>query len=874
MDTLEHRKPDQLAPGLSEGGLFSEGPEASVGDYIRIFSRRRWAILAIWVAVMSVAFIYNFVATPYFMSRATIIIRVGMQTNVMKAKEISFPNAYAMYGEFNTKTSIITTQPILSEAAKKLMEKGYYRPPNFDQLSEEEKQAEYRRIGSALLSSVSSKVIEKTNLVYIFGTDTNPKRAAAIANSVAEAMVDYNVLEQEILALNSLKFLDQQLEEARQRVSENERRLFEYKQKNQIFESELDKTQVAQQRGDLAVEIRNLDTQIKMINAQIDALRSLLARKDSSKYTPPMIYNQPVVQTAPTKTSGGNAFETQNSGGDPVLMNLRQQLVAAEINYAMLTTKYKDEHPLVLEAKNQIEALQKTFEEEMRKNITSLELENSIQMAKYAKLTGDLESLNQKAMDITSKDAELVVLDREASSSRELFNSLLGAVKEANIQANGSFKDAIYVHEYARPAGAPFKPNRTFNIIIAAFLGLFFGLAWAVLAETLDRSLRTPEDVEFHARLPILSLLPHLAENYTKEAFPMVIVDQPRSLYSEGILHLRANLRMLLSTYGIKTLILTSCSPKEGKSIVSANLAASLAQEGIRTLLIDADLRRPVQHKFFGLQREKGLTRALIDLFQNPDWKSQLPEYTFGDLNLLLTLQKRNGLVALHFNSDYPLRFLYQSGQIVAGNLREWRTAGKANLEDITPEEIRLEFSEASGHHFILPALKKEEVEGFLSEFPTLAQPIYFSHKLLDEYTYPAPVEGLRVMPSGPIPSNPGEILGSQHFREIINMLRPHFDLILFDSAPCWPLSDVSMLSQVAEAIVFLVRANRISRDILTRNVQMLKMLNFKIAGAVFNDFDIKKEKYYYGGYYHYHYYYYYYYYYSHGYGSEEKEEG
>jgi len=128
-------------------------------------------------------------------------------------------------------------------------------------------------------------------------------------------------------------------------------------------------------------------------------------------------------------------------------------------------------------------------------------------------------------------------------------------------------------------------------------------------------------------------------------------------------------------------------------------------------------------------------------------------------------------------------------------------------------------------------------------------------------------------MPSGPIPSNPGEILGSAHFREIVKMLQPKFDLIMYDAAPCWPLSDVSMLSQVAEGIVFLVRANRISRDILLRNLQMLRMLNFRIMGAVFNDFDIKREKYYYGSYYHYHYYYYYYYYYSYGYGAEDQEK-
>lgn len=304
--------------------------------------------------------------------------------------------------------------------------------------------------------------------------------------------------------------------------------------------------------------------------------------------------------------------------------------------------------------------------------------------------------------------------------------------------------------------------------------------------------------------------------------------------------------------------------------MVSANLALSMAQEGIRTLLIDADLRRPVQHKFFGVNREMGVTRAIIDLFQNPEWKNNMSQYTFGDLHVLLKLQKLSGLVTLNLNSGHPLKLLYQNGQIIAGNLKEWKITEKSRLEDISPEEIKIDFAESSGQQHILPALNPDDTGDFFKEFPSLVNPTYFSSSLLEKYTYPSPADGLRVMPSGPIPSNPGEILGSAHFRELINMLRPKFDLIIFDAAPCWPLSDVSMLSPVAEGIVFLIRANRVSRDILTRNLQMLRMLNFKMMGAVFNDFDIKKEKYYYGSYYHYHYYYYYYYYYSYGYGTEE----
>jgi polysaccharide biosynthesis transport protein len=872
MANLDHKRTDALGEHMArpEADLFRERDEINISDYLRIFSRRRWSILAIWLSVVAIAFIYNFVATKLYASRAAIIIRVGTGPTVFRTKETYFPNNMLLRTEFETKVKMINSRPVLAKAGEKLVGAGYFRPENFEKLSEEEKQKLYKAVGSGLGGRVSTLSVENTNLVYITATDTEPKRAAAIANAVAEAMVNYNAMEQEMWALNSLKFLNQQMEEAGDRLNQAESKLSEYKQKNKIFETTLDKNALTAQRATLIGALTQIDSEAKMYDARIQAFHTLLARKDYGKYASPTFQDPGAQSTFNSMGQTGldsNRFVT-GVGQDPVLLELSSKLVTAEIDYNLLTQKYKEEHPQVVEAKNKIDVLRSKFEEQLNRKIVSLELERGVLMAKREQVAHDLDAMSTQASDITSKDAEYTVLEREANSAKDLFTSLLGAVKEASIQANGQYKDLIYIHEYAVPVNNPIRPNRMLNLLIAALMGMILGLGWAVVVEMMDRSIRTPEDVEFHAHIPILSLLPHLEQEMSKEH--AVVTERPRSLYSEGILHLRANLRLTLSHYNIKSFIITSCSPKEGKSMVAANLALSMAQEGIRTLLIDADLRRPVQHKFFGLNREMGVTRAIIDMFQNPEWKSNLSQYTFGDLNLLLKLQKLSGMVTLNLNSGHPLKLLYQNGQIIAGNLKDWKVAEKAKLEDVSPEEIKLDFSESSGQHHILPALTPGDVDEFFNEFPSLVSPAYFSYNLFEKYTYPAPVEGLRVMPSGPIPSNPGEILGSGHFRELINMLRPKFDLIIYDAAPCWPLSDVSMLSPVAEGIVFLVRAKRINRDILNRNLQMLKMLDFRIMGAVFNDFDIKKERYYYGSYYHYHYYYYYYYYYSYGYGSEE----
>jgi polysaccharide biosynthesis transport protein len=871
MADLDRRRGDAISNQAlrQEQDLFREREEINLSDYLRIFSRRRWSILAIWLSVVAIAFIYNFVATKLYASRSAIIIKVGATPTVFRTKETSYPNTMLLRTEFETKTKMITSRPVLAKASEKLVAAGYFRPEKFEKMSEEEKDKLYKGIGAGLGGKVSSMIVENTNLVYITATDTDPKRASAIANAVAEAMVNYNAMEQEMWALNSLKFLNQQLEEASDRLTAAEAKLSDYKLKNKIFERTLDNNELTAQRMSLNVQLQSIDAELKMYDARVQAFRGLLARKDYSKYSSPSFMDPGSITTGTAGDSGQelNKFVT-GQGQDPVLVDLSRQLVSAEIDYNVLLQKYKSEHPQVQQAKNKIEILKGKFEEQLNKKIVGLEMEKSVLAAKREQVAQSLNDQTTRAQALNNQDADYTVLEREANSAKDLFTSLLAAVKEASIQANGSFKDLLYVHEYAVPVATPIKPNRLLNLLIATIMGLIMGLGWAVVVEMMDRSIRTPEDIEFHAHIPILSLLPHLDQEMSKEH--TVVTDRPRSLYSEGILHLRANLRLTLSHYNIKSFIITSCSPKEGKSMVAANLALSMAQEGIRTLLIDADLRRPVQHKFFGLNREMGVTRAIIDMFQNPEWKNDLKQYTFGDLNLLLRLQKLSGMVTLNLNSGHPLKLLYQNGQIIAGNLKDWRVSEKSKLEDVSPEEIKLEFAESSGQHHILPALGAKDVDDFFNEFPSLVIPAYFSYNLFEKYTYPSPVEGLRVMPSGPIPSNPGEILGSGHFRELINMLRPKFDLIIYDAAPCWPLSDVSMLSPVAEGIVFLVRANRINRDILNRNLQMLKMLDFKVMGAVFNDFDIKKERYYYGSYYHYHYYYYYYYYYSYGYGAEE----
>jgi Mrp family chromosome partitioning ATPase len=394
-------------------------------------------------------------------------------------------------------------------------------------------------------------------------------------------------------------------------------------------------------------------------------------------------------------------------------------------------------------------------------------------------------------------------------------------------------------------------------------------VGFALLLESLDRTIKVPEDVEIHARLPILTLLPKIStEHEESEKYRLMVIEHPKSLFSEGILNLRASFRLTALNQNLSTVIVSSSGPREGKSLIAANLAVAMSQEGIRTLMIDGDLRRPVMHKIFRLERARGLTQSIIDLFQVSPADMDLSQMNFGDLNLLMDLQRRSGLVFLNINHDgTPLQFLYQQGKIVASNLEEWQRRQQQNHSDNKKpwKDIELNFEDSTSPTQLLPMVEPQTVNQFFLEFPQLKEASYFSNSMYEGYCQETQVENLRVMTSGPVPSNPSEIMGSRQMAETVNMMKRKFDLIIFDTAPCWPLSDVSLLSPLSDALIYVVRARKASRDLLLRNLQQLKQLDVKVLGVVFNDVDFQKDRYYYYGYYSHYYHYYYYYYYDHG---------
>jgi capsular exopolysaccharide synthesis family protein len=204
---------------------------------------------------------------------------------------------------------------------------------------------------------------------------------------------------------------------------------------------------------------------------------------------------------------------------------------------------------------------------------------------------------------------ELSLEDIDPDRAQRLTNAVaLAFVGQVPRLQGGSTVQVSLVEPALRP-GAPVRPQTSFNVTLAALLGLMIGVGFAFLAEQLDTSIRSADVLEGAADAPVVGTIPL----FTAAEQPLPVVREPRSVEAEAFRKLRTNLSFLGVDKGSLCCVVTSPSVGEGKSTVTANLALAIAQSGLRVIVVEADLRRPTVHKLFGVQQRVGTTTVLLD---------------------------------------------------------------------------------------------------------------------------------------------------------------------------------------------------------------------------------------------------------------------
>jgi tyrosine-protein kinase Etk/Wzc len=243
-------------------------------------------------------------------------------------------------------------------------------------------------------------------------------------------------------------------------------------------------------------------------------------------------------------------------------------------------------------------------------------------------LSQRIKAVESKLGEIPAQEVDLARISRELRLQEDLYTTLNKQYEEAKLGLS-SVVSFVSVVNPASASDSPVSPNKRLNLLVGAILGFFLAIVLVFLLENLDVSISTIEDIESLLKLPVLGLIPHISsdknldnwlthlfrnERYTVEGFRSVLILNRRD--SSGVIEayhtLRTNIMSHLNTKDSVSLVFSSAGAAEGKTLTAVNFALSSAHSGLKTLLIDADMRRPTIHQIFGSKREPGLSDVLV----------------------------------------------------------------------------------------------------------------------------------------------------------------------------------------------------------------------------------------------------------------------
>lgn len=463
---------------------------------------------------------------------------------------------------------------------------------------------------SLIMETLGKKVYisQKRNLdvIEIDVESASPYEAALIANLYAKAYQEFNLAENRQNFTGVRKILEKQLQE-----KQTELQLAEDNKKNY---------QYAGGTLDLDVQSRSLLSQLQSLESEKNTvyIQMLQVKETWIQYKNELSRKDPSLSSY-----------LENKASEPYLLQMQEQIarLEAQRDFALLnnpelnsnSSAIKDYNSKISELKvrlsksineyqkmidaaspDEIRALtQRIFEEEVR--YKSL-------LASYNQLTEIIRTNEAKIDKLPAKTVDLARLERERSSTEQLYSALQQKYQEALINEQSTAGN-VFVVAVAEPPLLPSKPNRKMIIAIGFIFGLGLGFGFVYVRNIFDRTVKTPEDIE-HRDVRILGWIPKIKledKNGHKES-ELVVIKQANSIPGEAFRTLRSRLQLLDVKKDVKTILITSSAPKEGKTLLSSNIAASFALANKKTIIVDCDLRIPRLHAVFNEKRTPGLT--------------------------------------------------------------------------------------------------------------------------------------------------------------------------------------------------------------------------------------------------------------------------
>ncbi len=572
-------------------------------EYWRSITKRKYPILAFGLAVALLAAVVVFVMTPIYRSTVTVLIEAN------KSKVVTIEDVYSGISQnreyFQTQVEIIKSREVAVKAIikTKLWEKEEFDPrPKSDSwvasllssigFSDDADKKEWTEaaLTEAIYGKFSKQLtiepVRLSQLAKISFESRDPELAAQVANAVADVYIENDLEARYKMTKQASSWLQERLTSLKNKLDESERTLQNFREKEGIVD-----VKSSTQSG---------------AGKQIDEVMGRLVEARMKRAEAENAYNQ--IKSAP---KGADLSSLPAVIRNSIVAEAKKQEGETERRLSELAQRYGSEHPKYVQAEGELKAARDNVRRQVEMVVASVTREYEVARGTERALEGVLGSAKGTVQSLNRKEFELNVLEREVESNRQMYDMFLKRAKETNVAGDLQTAIARVVDPAVVPKKAV-KPQKMQIIAIAFVLGLFIGVLASLLLDRLDNTLKTSEDVESKLKQPLLTTLPLLdSEETARTSTARLFLDQPKSLYSEAIRTARTG--VLLSAIDVpkRILLVTSSLPGEGKTTFSINLAMAHAHTK-KTLLIDADMRRPAISKGLDLQAgAKGLSNLV-----------------------------------------------------------------------------------------------------------------------------------------------------------------------------------------------------------------------------------------------------------------------
>ncbi len=582
--------------------------DVDLRDYWRIIKKRKASIIFMVLLVGICSYGFAKLREPRPLFEASSAVKIDRFSNLASI----LTGGYWQQSEnMVTHAYIIGSFPVLVHTAKTL---GWLPENASEDAIQNSKR--YLEVIRRLKTMLEAEHEEGTNIINIRVVSESPREASQVANAFARSYREYNIQEKNKKTFETKAFIEEQLNLTSGRLREAEQELQAFKESYGLI---------------------SLDAQTQNTLNRLYAVES---EYEKNKLNIAEVESQLQMFEANKISASGEVNDSffAAAAGSPVY-GLKTKLSDLLLQRQTLLINFTPKHPRVREIDDQIQAVLHETRKELQSSLNSYK-------AREEDLVSRMAQLRRENLSLPEKGLQLVRLQRDVELQESLYSQLKEKYQETQIQESGKVEEVTIVKPAVTP-DQPFNvPSKIMIVLTGIVMGLIIGVVFAFLGEVFDTSMGTIEDVEELLNVPVLGVIPQL-DSETKgkkrsegdgqadeRAHDLVTHYEPKSMGAEAFRALRTNLQFLRLEMQGKLFLITSSFVQEGKTLNVVNLALSIAQAGNKVLLVDADLRKPLVHRVFGLSREPGITDYVLGNYHWKEVTNTISDVMLGDFGI------------------------------------------------------------------------------------------------------------------------------------------------------------------------------------------------------------------------------------------------